>query len=151
MTGREPHPLVEQFRQAALAGRQLITRPDLLDERVMDHIDDRFEQITNHNEADRAYEFLKARLETAYLRNLRRAFAEADESEPMTDEALFIRMAKTMFRLNRREALCALGYPSYAEFAKAEAETAARQGKPFHAQELSIERLKHHFRNRSLL
>ena len=126
----------------ALTGKPKISRTDLLDERVMRIIEERFDQVETREEADRTHEFLKTRLERAYRRNLRRVFHDIMEEKPLDDEAQYIREAKTMFGLNRMEALRALGYPSYAAFAAAEAEIAAQRGNPFHAREAAIEQLQ---------
>lgn len=125
-----------------LTGKSKISRTDLMDERVMRIIEERFDQVETREEADRAHQFLKIRLARTYYRNLRRVFHGLVEEQPLDEEPQYIRDAKTMFGLNRMEALRALGYPSYAAFAAAEAEIAAQRGPPFHAREAGIERLQ---------
>ena len=127
---------------AKLAGKAKISRTDLMDERVMTIIKERFDRVETREEADRAYEFLKARLQRVYRRNLRRVFNDLQEEKPLTREAKFVRDAKTMFGFSCMEDIRALGYSSYAKFAEAETEIAAQRGKPFHAREASIERLQ---------
>ena len=127
---------------ANLTGKAKISRTDLMDERVMTIIEERFDRVETREEADRAYEFLKTRLERAYHRNLRRVFNDTQEEKPLPGEAKFVRDAKAMFGFSHMEAIRALGYSSYAKFAEAEAEIAAQRGEPFQAREAGTERLQ---------
>ena len=115
---------------AKFTGKVKISRTDLTDEKVMTIIEERFDRVETREEADRAYEFLKIRLGRAYYSNRRRVFNGLQEEKPPTGEAKFVCDAKTMSGFSRMEAIRALGYPSYAKFAEAEAETAAQRGEP---------------------
>lgn len=118
MTGEEPNP-------PALTGHAQIARTDRLDERVMEHLENRFSQAETRAEADRTHEFLKIRMEKSHREALRRVFDNRPEvEEKLSDEARFIRAAKTMFGLTRQEAFRSLGCDSYARFVAAESEMA---------------------------